>query len=45
VIVTPHNGSTSPQSRRRSFDTVAGNLRRFAAGEPLVSVVDREAGY
>jgi phosphoglycerate dehydrogenase-like enzyme len=45
VIVTPHNGSTSRQSRRRSFDTVAGNLRRFAAGEPLVSVVDREAGY
>ncbi|MFI5913248.1 D-2-hydroxyacid dehydrogenase [Dactylosporangium sp. NPDC051541] len=45
VLVTPHNGSTSRQSRRRSFDTVAANLRRFAAGAPLASVVDRTAGY
>nr|BFE60168.1 D-2-hydroxyacid dehydrogenase [Dactylosporangium thailandense] len=45
VIVTPHNGSTTRQSRRRSFDTAAENLRRFAAGAPLAAVVDREAGY
>ena len=45
VIVTPHNGSTSRQSRRRSIETFTANLRRFAAGEPLGSRVDREARY
>ncbi|GAA3452271.1 hypothetical protein [Dactylosporangium matsuzakiense] len=45
MIVTSHNDSTSRESRRRSFDTAAANLHRFAAGEPLASIVDREAGY
>lgn len=45
VIVTPHNGATSTGTRRRSQEIVAGNLRRFVAGEPLHNIVDKSAGY
>jgi phosphoglycerate dehydrogenase-like enzyme len=45
VIVTPHNGATTPGTAQRGRDIVADNLRRFVTGQPLRNVVDKEAGY
>lgn len=45
VIVTPHNGATTPGTAQRGRDIVAENLRRFAHGEPLLNIVDKAAGY
>ena len=45
VIITPHvAGRSAVTDERRSALTVE-NLRRFGAGEPLLNVVDKEAGY
>lgn len=45
VVITPHvAGRSAVTDQRRSALTVE-NLRRFAAGEPLLNVVDKEAGY
>ena len=44
VLVTPHSSGHSPHSGRRMFDLLRENLRRFAAGEPLLNVVDQQAG-
>ncbi len=45
VIITPHVAARSDQARQRLFLLVAENLRRYNAGEPLLSVVDIERGY
>ncbi len=45
VIITPHVGGLSERTRQRVFDRFLENLRRFLNGEPLVGVVDKEAGY
>jgi phosphoglycerate dehydrogenase-like enzyme len=45
VILTPHVSGLSPRTRERQIAHFADNLRRYVAGEPLKSVVDREAGY
>ncbi|WP_212909366.1 D-2-hydroxyacid dehydrogenase [Streptomyces sp. TS71-3] len=45
VIVTPHNGATTEATARRGDAILLENLRRFARGEPLVNVVDKEEGY
>ncbi|GBC98652.1 Glycerate dehydrogenase [bacterium HR17] len=45
VILTPHVGGMSDRTRQRIFERFLDNLRRFLAGEPLVGVVDKEAGY
>jgi phosphoglycerate dehydrogenase-like enzyme len=45
VIVTPHTSWSSGRVLDRSVELFCDNLRRFAAGEPLVNVVDPEAGY
>lgn len=45
TIITPHNGATTVQTRRRGVAIFADNLRRFLAGEPLVNLVDKPAGY
>src|SRR5919108_2439608 len=44
VLITPHASGHSPHSGRRMFDLLRENLRRFAAGEPLLNVVDKQAG-
>ena len=45
VIITPHiAGHSAVTNERRSALTIE-NLRRFSAGEPLLNVVDKEAGY
>jgi phosphoglycerate dehydrogenase-like enzyme len=45
VIVTPHTAWSSGRVLDRSVELFCDNLRRFAAGEPLLNVVDPDAGY
>jgi len=39
LLITPHVGASSPEFARRSLKTVADELRRYMAGEPLLNVV------
>ena len=45
VIISPHTAGRSDKGRDRLFLLVRENLRRYVAGEPLLSVVDIERGY
>lgn len=45
VIITPHSSNSSPRIRERSAALFLENLRRYKAGEPLLNVVDVDAGY
>lgn len=45
VIITPHMASRGELTVERGAALYRENLRRFAAGEPLLNVVDRAAGY
>ena len=45
VIVTPHTSWSSGRVMDRTVELFAENLRRYAAGEPLVNTVDPGAGY
>jgi phosphoglycerate dehydrogenase-like enzyme len=45
VILTPHVSGFTSQYDERATDLFAENLRRYLAGEPLLNMVDREAGY
>jgi phosphoglycerate dehydrogenase-like enzyme len=45
VIITPHTAGRSDKSRDRLFLLVQENLRRYVAGEPMLSVVDIDRGY
>ena len=45
VIVTPHNGATTPGTAQRSVEIFVDNLTRYVAGQPLRNVVDKQAGY
>jgi phosphoglycerate dehydrogenase-like enzyme len=44
-VVTPHTSWSSAGVVERSLDLFVENLRRYRAGEPLLNVVDLEAGY
>ena len=44
VLITPHSSGHSPHSGRRMFNLFRENLHRFAAGEPLLNVVDKHVG-
>lgn len=45
VIVTPHTSWSSTRVLDRSVGLFCDNLRRYAAGERLINVVDPSAGY
>jgi len=45
VVITPHVGGLGERTEQRVFERFLENLQRFLAGEPLVGVVDKEAGY
>jgi len=45
VIITPHCAGGSPLRISRSVALFCENLRRDLAGEPLVSVIDKQKGY
>lgn len=45
VLISPHTAGRGDGGRERLFLLVAENLRRYVAGEPLLSVVEIERGY
>jgi phosphoglycerate dehydrogenase-like enzyme len=45
VIITPHVAASSDVQNERYWILVVENLRRYAAGEPLLNVVDIQRGY
>ena len=45
VILTPHMSGQSPYAGRRFRELFCENVRRFAAGEPLLNVVDKRLEY
>ncbi len=45
VIVTPHVAGQSDLVQARRMDLLKENVRRFAAGKPLLNVVDKQKGY
>jgi phosphoglycerate dehydrogenase-like enzyme len=45
VVITPHVASTAELTDERAWAILRENLRRFDAGEPLLNVVDKRAGY
>lgn len=45
VILSPHVAGFSPRYDERATDLFAENLRRYLAGEELLNLVDKEAGY
>ena len=45
VIITPHVSAHTSVSREQRDLVLVENLRRYAAGEPMLSVVDIERGY
>jgi phosphoglycerate dehydrogenase-like enzyme len=45
VVITPHMSGRSALTMERWQKLYRENLRRFAAGEPLLNVVDKQAGY
>jgi phosphoglycerate dehydrogenase-like enzyme len=44
-IITPHTADTPEMTRRPLALRIRANVARFAAGEPLMGVVDPVAGY
>ena len=45
VIITPHIAGRSDLDRGRMLGTIKENIRRFADGQPLINVVDKQKGY
>lgn len=45
VVVTPHVAGFAPDYLQAVTRLVTDNLRRYAAGEPLLNQADRERGY
>jgi phosphoglycerate dehydrogenase-like enzyme len=45
TIVTPHFGATTQLTYRRGADIFLANLKSYVAGQPMVNVVDKDAGY
>lgn len=45
VLITPHVAADADLTRERVWTLFRENVRRFGVGEPLLNVVDKEAGY
>ena len=45
VILTPHISGFTPHYDERATDLFIENLRRYLTNEPLLNLVNREAGY
>ncbi|AWT59129.1 MAG: Hydroxypyruvate reductase [Candidatus Moanabacter tarae] len=45
VIITPHTAGGSPNRDDRLVDLFCQNLKRYMAGEPLLSVIDKRKEY
>lgn len=45
TIITPHMAGNAPERAARNEALVLENLRRYVAGEQLLSAVDKGSGY
>jgi phosphoglycerate dehydrogenase-like enzyme len=45
VCLTPHIGGVSPRFWERETALIIENIRRYLAAEPMLNVVDKQAGY
>jgi phosphoglycerate dehydrogenase-like enzyme len=45
VVLSPHVADRSPEGRARRWRLYRENVRRFAAGEPLLCVIDAGRGH
>jgi phosphoglycerate dehydrogenase-like enzyme len=45
LVISPHTAGDSSEKEQRCVQILRENLIRYAAGEPLVNVVDKERGY
>jgi phosphoglycerate dehydrogenase-like enzyme len=45
VWITPHISSSSPRTSARAIAIFLENVRRDMAGQPLINLVDQQAGY
>jgi D-2-hydroxyacid dehydrogenase (NADP+) len=45
LLISPHASALTPQMWAGRFEVYKENLRRFLAGEELLNVCDKEAGY
>lgn len=45
VIVTPHNGATTPQTQGRAIEIFLDNIERYVQGRDLRNLVDKASGY
>src|SRR4051812_14160201 len=45
VLITPHISSQTVEARKRMAALAVENVRRYAAGDKLLNVVDLKAGY
>jgi phosphoglycerate dehydrogenase-like enzyme len=45
VWITPHISASSPRTSERAIGIFLENVRRYRAGEPLINIVDKQAGY
>jgi D-2-hydroxyacid dehydrogenase (NADP+) len=45
VLITPHIAAVTEKLWERHYKQISENLRRYLAGQPLLSVVDKQKGY
>ena len=45
LLITPHVSGITDDYQRRVGDLICENVRRFSAGDEMLSLVDREKGY
>ena len=45
AIITPHTGNTRAMARPLLSERITENVRRYAAGQPPIGLVDVDAGY
>jgi phosphoglycerate dehydrogenase-like enzyme len=45
LVITPHNSGVAPIRQVRLIALVTETVRRYAAGLPLLNVVDKTRGY
>ena len=45
LLITPHTSAISPALKERIVALFLDNLERYRVGQPLINVVNKQAGY
>jgi phosphoglycerate dehydrogenase-like enzyme len=45
VLITPHTAGLTDKMWQRQYELLSDNMRRYFAGQPLLNIVDKHAGY